>query len=225
MTREVISEAGYENLMPSDVALRCGVSEATIYKYFPTKRELLVHAAESWFEDLLTRIPDFSREIGIFERLLQVIKYSLTVIRDEPALTRYVLLEIRSNPTYRTSNFYHLNRRFTAGLRAVISDAISLGVFRRDLSPRLIRNMIFGSIEHQTWAYLRNQGEFSVDETGEAIANMVFRGAAEERYRGTFEWLHILHEIGAEAQNLEVHALSLRTKIENLSKSLTSDPK
>ncbi len=85
--------------------------------------------------------------------------------------------------------------------------------------------MIFGSIEHQTWAYLRNQGEFSVDETGEAIANMVFRGAAEERYRGTFEWLHILYEIAAESQNLEVHALSLRTKIENLSKSLTSDPK
>jgi len=210
-----MAENGYENVTPLDVALRCGVSEATIYKYFPNKRDLLLRAAESWFEDMLARSPKLNDTGDVFERLRQAVKYSLTVIREEPALTRYVLLELRSDPAYRDTKFYELNRRYFAELRAVIADAIESGVFRGDLSPRLIRNMISGCIENQTWAYLRGKGDFLIDETAEEIATIVFRGAAADTAREKRRIDQVLDGIEAEAEKLESSAADLRLRIQS----------
>jgi AcrR family transcriptional regulator len=211
--RALMAEKGHENFTPLDVALRCSVSEATIYKYFPNKRDLLLRAAESWFEDMLAAVPKLPDHGDVFERLRLAVLHSLTVIREEPALTRYVLLELRSDPAYRKTKFYELNRKFQGGLRAVIADAIAAGVFRTDVSPRLIRNMISGCIEHQTWSYLRGQGDFSIDDTADEIAGIVFRGAAEETFRERREIGRVLDVIEQEAEQLEERAAALRARI------------
>jgi succinate dehydrogenase/fumarate reductase flavoprotein subunit len=36
--------------------------------------------------------------------------------------------------------------------------------------------MIYGSIEHRTWAFLRNEGDFEIDETADSITEVVYRG-------------------------------------------------
>ncbi|MFP1644668.1 helix-turn-helix domain-containing protein [Pontitalea aquivivens] len=48
--RAVLREKGYEQFLTAEVAERCNISEGTIYKYFPTKRDLLIRVAEDWFE-------------------------------------------------------------------------------------------------------------------------------------------------------------------------------
>ena len=55
-TREIIREKGYEGVLTPEVAQRCGISEATIFKYFPTKRELLRTVTEQWFGEVLDQI-------------------------------------------------------------------------------------------------------------------------------------------------------------------------
>ncbi len=45
---------------------------------------------------------------------------------------------------------------------------------------RLVRDMIYGCVEHHTWAYLRGEGDFRVDETADMITNVVYRGLAAE---------------------------------------------
>jgi hypothetical protein len=71
---------------------------------------------------------------------------------------------------------YRLNRRFTSTVRRVIEDGKAKGIFRVDCSPSLVRDMVFGSLEHSTWAYLRGRGDFSVDETANSIADIIYRG-------------------------------------------------
>ena len=51
--RAVLRERGSEQFPTGELAERCGVSEGTIYKYFPTKRDLLIQVAESMFEEFL----------------------------------------------------------------------------------------------------------------------------------------------------------------------------
>lgn len=36
--------------------------------------------------------------------------------------------------------------------------------------------MIFRGIEHQTWAYLRGEGDFSVEDSADGITDVVYRG-------------------------------------------------
>jgi AcrR family transcriptional regulator len=58
--RTLLAEVGYERFLPAELARRCGVSEATVYRYFPTKRELLVRVAQEWLDEVLGVEPDLA---------------------------------------------------------------------------------------------------------------------------------------------------------------------
>jgi TetR/AcrR family transcriptional regulator, fatty acid metabolism regulator protein len=178
--RAVLRERGSEQFLTSEVAERCGVSEGTIYKYFATKRDLLIQVAEAWFEEFLVEEQPSSRERPLRNRLLRVVWHNLSLIRRERALTRFVLMELRSDPNYRNMRIYDLNRRIAAQVMDVVEDGVKRGELRDDVPLKLIRDMIFGAIEHQTWAYLRGEGDFSVEDSAEGITDIVYRGIAKQ---------------------------------------------
>lgn len=185
-TRLIILEKGYEGVLTTEVAQRCGISEATIFKYFPTKRDLLRTVTEQWFGEVLDQIEGTdNRALPIAARLRQVIWESLSIIRHERALSRYILMELRADPSYKSMHVYQLNRRYTSRVISVLKDAVQSGEFRADISLAVIRNMIFGSIEHTTWAYLRGEGDFDVDEAADQIASVIARGLLIDAAPGT----------------------------------------
>jgi hypothetical protein len=65
--------------------------------------------------------------------------------------------------------------------RSVLQEAVDAGHFLADVSVRLLRDLIFGAIEHQTWAYLRGEGDFDVDEAARGITTVIYRSMAAER--------------------------------------------
>ncbi|MBW0101868.1 TetR/AcrR family transcriptional regulator [Pseudonocardia sp. KRD291] len=178
-SRELLAEVGYERFLPAEVARRCGVSEATVYRYFPTKRELLVRVAETWFDEILVALePGVTQQKGTYEQLRYVVRYAVEVVRREPTLTRYILNELRPDPEFRSSTIQQLNRRFTGVVSQVLRDAVACGDFRDDVSVELLRDMIFGAIEHQAWAYLRGEGDFSTESAINGITLVIYRGMA-----------------------------------------------
>ncbi len=182
ITRQMLSEKGYEKIITSEVADRCGISEATIYKYFASKRDLLVRVAEQWFEEILAVDDQHATTTkGIRDRLRRLVWESLAVVRKEPSLTRFVLMELRSDPSYRSMHIYTLNRKFTGKISAVLNQAVKTGEFRNDVPVSLLRDMIFGCIEHQIWTFLRGEGDFSVDLAADGISNVIYRGMATTR--------------------------------------------
>jgi TetR/AcrR family transcriptional regulator, fatty acid metabolism regulator protein len=176
VAREVLRDVGYERFVITEVAQRAGVSEALVYKYFPTKRELLTRVAEAWFGELLGAGPGIAEQADVHGRLLYLVRYSLQVVHEEPALSRFILTDLRSDPAYRSSELYALNRRFTGFVGEVLRDAIASGEYRDDVDVRLLRDMIFGAVEHRTWAFLRDEGEFDLDSSAEGIARVIHRG-------------------------------------------------
>lgn len=176
VTRAMLAEKGHDNIVTAEVAERCGISEATIYKYFESKRDLLIQVAEQWFDELLREDHRSLTGRGILEALRQLVWRNLSVVRREPALTRFVLLDLRPDPAYRSMPVFELNRRFTAQVTEVLVEGVRSGELRDDVPVSLLRDMIFGCIEHQTWAFLRGEGNFSVEEATDGIATVIFRG-------------------------------------------------
>jgi len=174
--RKLFAETGHEDFLPAEVARRAGISEATIYRYFPTKRDLLVTLAEEWLSEILEEEPDFAQLGDVFTQLRHVVRYCFLVIRREPMLSRFVLTVLRTDPNYRAMEIYRLNRRFTASITSVLDAATNTGLFRKDVSAKLLRDIIFGAVEHQTWAFLRGEGDFPTDSAADAIAELIFRG-------------------------------------------------
>lgn len=172
----LLRERGAEQFLTSELAERCGISEGTIYKYFVNRRDLLIQVAEEWFEEFLEDEHPHDRELPFRERLLQVIRKNLTIIRSEPSLTRFMLSDLRADPNYRSMRIYQQNRQAAKGITNIIGDGIASGALRPDVQIRTVRNMIQGCIEYQVWSYLRGEGDFSIEQSAQGITDVVVRG-------------------------------------------------
>ncbi|MES0873986.1 TetR/AcrR family transcriptional regulator [Sinimarinibacterium thermocellulolyticum] len=152
--RDVFCEKGYEATAVAEIAARLGVVEGTIYKYFATKRELLLKVLEYWYEQLFGDYRrDLDRVRGHRARLRLLIWRHLCTVRDWPLLCRLMFREVRSEDDYRGTTLHALNRRYTQVLMDVIADGQAARVFRADLPPALLRDLVYGGIEHCTWRY------------------------------------------------------------------------
>lgn len=174
--RQVISVKGYENVLLADIARQAGIVEGTIYRYFENKRDLLVKVAEVWFNEQLALDSQLPMIHGTENKLRHIAARTLGIIKSEPVLSRFMLMELRPDPSYRSTPFFELNRRFTRETLQVFNEAIASGEFHADVSPALMRDMLHGCIEHRTWAFLRGEGDFSIDEIATGIAKVVYRG-------------------------------------------------
>jgi TetR/AcrR family transcriptional regulator, fatty acid metabolism regulator protein len=179
--RQVIAEKGYENALMSEIAERAGIVEGTLYRYFDNKRDLLSKVTDDWFEEVLSTDAVLPLISGTWHRLRHLIWRGLATIRRQPALSRYVLLELRRDPDYRSTRLFSLNRRFTSEVAELFEAAVSSGEFRSDVSITLLRDMVFGGIEHSTWKFLRGEGDFQIDDVADGIATVVYRGMLAEQ--------------------------------------------
>jgi AcrR family transcriptional regulator len=185
--RDVFCEKGYEQTAVSEIAARIGVVEGTVYKYFATKRELLIKVLEHWYEEMFG---DYARDLaavkGARARLRLLVWRHLRSIRDYPLLCRLMFREVHGEADYHGSGLHAMNRQYTQFLVDVLEAGRAGGEFRADLPTPLLRDMVYGTAEHHTWAYIhkaaaggtRGRGALDIDTLAEQITSIVCDGIA-----------------------------------------------
>lgn len=174
--RDVVEEKGYEGVTMSEIAERADIVEGTVYRYFKNKDELLLRVAEEWFIECYSDLVDGSAFSGVYNKLRYLIWHSLKTIKAGPAISRYVMTEVRPKEDYKDTAIFELNRGYTKQMRNLFREAIDSGEFQHDVPERLLRDMVFGTIEHSTWRFLRGEGDFDPAEVADEIAAVVYRG-------------------------------------------------
>lgn len=192
--REVVQEKGYEGVTVAEIADRAGIVEGTVYRYFKNKEELLLRVAEEWFTECYADLADIGTFSGVYNQLRYLIWHSLKTIKAGPAISRYVMTEVRPREDYKDTVIFDLNRRYTLQMREVFAQAMASGEFSHDVSERLLRDMVFGTVEHSTWRFLRGEGDFDPAKIADEIAAVVYRGMsarpmAEDTFSGLVERL------------------------------------
>ena len=176
---QTFREKGYHDTSTAEIAERAGVVEGTIYRYFSTKRELLVQVVERAYEQA---IADFEVQLqgitGTWNRLRYLIWRHLKTIEEDPKLAKLVTYEIKVDPDYRGMRIFQLNRAYTRRTVEIIEQAIRSGEFVADVPIPIIRDMIYGCIDHHTWSYVRGEGTFDLNATADYITHLVYRGLA-----------------------------------------------
>ncbi len=174
--RTVFRDKGYDDASIAEIADRAGVGEGTLYRYFQNKHDLLLKVLEDWYVGM---IEDDDRQLsamqGTRDRLHYLIRSHLTVIWREPVFCRLVLVELRAASDYRASALFQLNRAYARRTLETIQQAVQAAEFRADVPLSLVRDMIYGCIEHHTWGYLRGDAEFAVDGVADIITDMIYR--------------------------------------------------
>lgn len=177
--REVFCAKGYEQAAVSEIAARIGVVEGTIYKYFPTKRELLLKVLEHWYEEMYgDHARDLAGVAGHRARLRLLVWRHLRAVREFPLLCRLMYREVQSEHDYRGTVLHDLNRRYTQFLLDVVQDGIRAGEFRADLSSTLLRDMVYGGIQHHSWNYVCGRGTLDIDQIADQVTAVLCEGIA-----------------------------------------------
>ena len=175
----VFSEKGYENTAVAEIASRIGVVEGTVYKYFESKRELLLRVLEHWYEQMFG---DYAKDLagigGARHRLRFLIWRHLRTVRDQPQLCKLMFREFRSEIDYHGSELHAMNRRYTQFIVDAIHEGVLSGEFRKDMPLALIRDLIYGGIEHHAWAYLCGRGDLDIDRLADQLMNLLCEGIA-----------------------------------------------
>lgn len=151
--RELFSEVGYERATTTEIAQRLGVSEATIFTYFHSKRDLCVRVIQDWYDEIIEAIESGMPQSGNAKAKLEFFigTHLRLFLIHGTGLCALVLSEGRAKGQNLDEVFVPLQRRYTAPLMQFLSDAQANGEIRSDMPLRLLRSAILGPMEHILW--------------------------------------------------------------------------
>jgi AcrR family transcriptional regulator len=177
--RAVFAERGFEAASIIEIARAAGIAEGTIYKHFLNKRDLLFQVMRAFYEDIIADVEaETLRRSGTAERLTYVVRRQLEVFARDKGLCRLFIREIRTADDYYDSLVHDLNRRYTAIVVKVIKAGIAAGEVCRDVDPRLVRDLIYGSIEHIAWKTVSGGGSLQIPSATRSLVALVLHGIA-----------------------------------------------
>ena len=94
----------------------------------------------------------------------------------ERNLCRLFISEVRTASDYRGSAIQQLNRRYTSILIKMVDDAVTSGEIPRDVDPRVVRDMLFGAIEHSAWRHTIAKRPLDVAGLARSITDIFLNG-------------------------------------------------
>ena len=177
--RAVFCKRGYADASIAEIAAEAGIAEGTIYKFFDSKRHLVMRVIELWYESMLAEFTkNLSGISGARNKVRFIVWRHLSSLKQDLDVARLCLHEARNSRDYYQSEVYQLNRRYTHFLLDACREGVATGEFRADTPITLVRDLIFGGIDHHTWAMLLGHGDVDVDRSADLIVNVVFAGIA-----------------------------------------------
>ena len=180
---QLFAEHGFSDAMTQELADRLGVGKGTIYRYFPSKRDLFLAAADRVMRSLTAQVDAgiAGIEDGV-ERIARGVTAFLTFFAERPEYVELLIQERaqfkdRTRPTY--IEHREVRGRKWQALYAEMQEAGRL----RDLGPEQISegvgNLIYGTMFTN---YFAGPGK-PVAEQARDILEVVFRGILSDSER------------------------------------------
>ncbi|WCM18578.1 TetR/AcrR family transcriptional regulator [Paraburkholderia bryophila] len=176
--RLVFSEVGYASATMTEIARRVGVSEATIFTYFASKRDLCVRVLGNWYDEIIAQVeselPLIDGTRSRFAYLVRTHLYRLTV--DGTGLCALILSEGREKDDKFGDVIVELQRRYTAPMMRVLAEGVASGDVRDDMPLGLLRSAIYGPMEHVLWDAVRKQKTVDIEATAASLSDLLWQG-------------------------------------------------
>lgn len=177
VARKIILERGFEKTAVSDIATEIGIAEGLIYRYFATKRELLVAVLKELYEPLIKDVcARYAEIIGFRGRLRYFVWRHLRVYVEEPNWARLVLHEVRNGPEYFSSGLHQLNAQYTGYLFKALKDACDSGEIPSDTDIEMVRALVYGGLEHLMWPVMFGNRQIDLEKVTNDFTQLVLSG-------------------------------------------------
>ncbi len=150
-TREELAKVGYRALRVEDVAVRADVHKTTIYRRWPTKKDLVQDAMSSLVDEHHV-VPDTGTLRGDLIEILRNLTQFMTSVAGQGVM-RMVMAESAEPEVLQICDSIRASREEAD--RAFLDRAIARGELRGDVDRELLLGLLFGSVHHRL--FIMNQ--------------------------------------------------------------------
>ena len=146
---EIFASTGYQKARIQDIAKLAGVGDATIYKYFKGKEDILFSLPIDNTNALIESHHAHLRGITeISDKIRLLIQHYLHFMNNHKNYASICVFELRYNKDFYETEGYRLFKKFARYFYDAILEGMEKGVFRDNINPYVALKMIFGVIDH-----------------------------------------------------------------------------
>jgi AcrR family transcriptional regulator len=190
--RKVFINRGYEDATIAEIADAVGVVEGTVLHYFKSKRALMVKVIEEFYEDITATMEGGVVAIsGAQNKLRYIIHTHMSFLHNNSDLCTVILNESRGSQTELLEKVHSFNRRYSHVVIDVVREGKQSGEIAESASPVLIRNVVFGAIEHYLWDIVAGTKREDSEVIADQLTHLIFNGivSSTENSRGEINYL------------------------------------
>lgn len=152
---DVFSRKGLMGSSIAEIARQAGVPDSVIYQHFKGKEDLLFSVPAEGMREILEQLEMSLKGIRDVTSLLSRFVW-LQIRRSEthPEFSRVLILECRSQKDFYQSEAYDLVRKYGGILLGILESGVKSGIFRDNVNMRLVRDVIFGTMDFEDLSFL-----------------------------------------------------------------------
>lgn len=174
---EVIAENGYHNSQVSKIAKKANVADGTIYLYFKNKEDILVSVFKEKMGLFIEKtIQAISEKNSASEKLLTLIKMHYKQLSESPHLAIVTQLELRQSKQELRKEINKVLKSYLNVIDLIVEQGIDEKEFRDDVDPRLIRQMIFGTLDETVTTWVMKSQRYSLIDQAEDVHQLLMKG-------------------------------------------------
>lgn len=174
---EVIAENGYHASQVSKIAKKANVADGTIYLYFKNKEDILISVFRERMGQFISEIESsIKTENNSTDKLKTLIKMHYKQLTDSPFLAKVTQLELRQSKPELRREINKVLKSYLDIIDSIIEQGIEEKEIRDDIHPRLIRQMIFGTIDETVTTWVMKSERYELIDQTEGVHQLLVNG-------------------------------------------------
>ncbi len=164
---KIFAQKGYYGATISEIAKMAKVSDGIVYEYFTNKEDLLFSIANKKVQHDVAMLDQMLNIADPRRKLRQFIRYHCNLYLVDLDYAKLSILLIQANQRFYTKFGEDSYKAYHKVIMDLIIEGQERGVFKRDIHPRVFRNMILGGINYLFLGWFTVQQDRGTNKTDE----------------------------------------------------------
>jgi len=172
---------GFNRTTVADIAKESGIHAASIYSYFNNKRNILFAIYGKYLQNAVKSLNEHFQ--GMKEpgpKLRKAIWHYLADMKNSPNYARILMMAQRENPEFYSSEYVKYVKLYSGLVLKSIIAGQKEGLFRTDITPRLIRNIGMGTSVFAAFDSIVHERPYDPNELSDVIYQLVLNATGTQ---------------------------------------------
>jgi TetR/AcrR family fatty acid metabolism transcriptional regulator len=174
---KVFAENGYHESTISQIAREAGVADGTIYLYFKSKDDILVHFFQFKTREVFDGFREAVESSGdTIDKLRNLIRRHLEEFQRDRNMA--VLYQAETHRAHRLAEeqIREMAKMYHDMVSEIIEEGQQEGAIRKDLYVGLVKRVINGSVDEVINTWLHSGGQYDLVSMADPLVDLLIRG-------------------------------------------------